>query len=60
MTLERFQGNDMAAGLDFELSGLNAASFRLGLQWTAIEDESSVDGTDRHELQLGAFLQAPH
>jgi long-chain fatty acid transport protein len=54
MTLERFQGNDMAAGLDFELSGLNAASFRVGLQWTPIEDEAGADGTNRNELQIGS------
>jgi len=55
MTLERFQGDPNGmAGLDFELSGINAASFRAGVQWTAIEDAEDATGATRNSLEMGA------
>jgi long-subunit fatty acid transport protein len=54
MTLDRFRGSADNPDLDFSLSGINAASFRVGAQWTAIEDDEGATGATRNSLQLGA------
>jgi long-subunit fatty acid transport protein len=41
--LDRVQGTDMSKVLDFQMSGINWAGFKLGLQWKPLE-----------ELRLGA------
>ena len=59
--MDRFQGTpeDKGGALSFELSGLNFAGYKVGLQWSPIEElevgfvyrsetETVIEGTDAH------------
>lgn len=53
MNLARLrQADSEPADLDFSLSGYNAASFRVGAQWIAVDDRSAA-ATERKGLQFG-------